>query len=296
MKIDFISDLHVDSHFHETTPVYEKGKGPQHFNSRGEFQYFDFEWFKTPDSSVLVIAGDISNNIAVSCKVLEQASEHYDFVIFTDGNHEHYNLSITYMPCVDIETTNNVFDNIDIIKEFIKSNPKLIYLDGVENLHFTLDNITFLGGNSWYDWSALIPYGYSYEDNYKAWQTHMKDAKRIDFKYVNPEVLANEFASDVEKFLKTNTNEIVLVTHTSPLVLLHSIIPGNFDYNALTSSFINSKLADVLDENVKTCLYGHTHDHKDLVLSNTRFVNNAYGYPHEFKKRGWKMKQITIGE
>ena len=98
-KIDIVSDLHVDQwnpNYNNKYPCGEISNNPYNF--------------KYPESDILVIAGDISDDINISIDTLNTASEYYDKVIFVDGNHEHvhkYPYLYTYDEIYDKIKKNN---------------------------------------------------------------------------------------------------------------------------------------------------------------------------------------------
>ena len=64
-SFDFVSDLHVEHHSNKMV-----------------------DW--NPKSDILVIAGDISNDMRISYDHLITIKD-YEYILFVDGNHEHYN-------------------------------------------------------------------------------------------------------------------------------------------------------------------------------------------------------------
>ncbi len=78
--MDIISDLHID-HWDVTIGVkYPCGSRIHH-----PFKI-------TPQSDILIVAGDISDDLELSLKYLDEVSKHYKKVLFVDGNHEHVNI------------------------------------------------------------------------------------------------------------------------------------------------------------------------------------------------------------
>ena len=105
MKFDLVSDLHID--------MWDK--------------QFHFDWLNEQKSDTLVIAGDISDHIDMSCEYVVKMQEYYKTVMVIDGNHEHQ----PRFPSVE-ESTNdykvrrNNSDNIEV--KYIKTTPGRILL------------------------------------------------------------------------------------------------------------------------------------------------------------------------
>ena len=80
MKIDLISDLHID-----------------HWNPKikslfaiGEVKNYPLDLGKETDrSKILIVAGDICDELNQSIDYLDHISQYYDKVLYVDGNHEH---------------------------------------------------------------------------------------------------------------------------------------------------------------------------------------------------------------
>ena len=61
-----------------------------------EKKKFPFE-FKKTNSEYLIVAGDISDTLNTSLNYLDQISDHYEKILFVDGNHEHVNIYLNYI-------------------------------------------------------------------------------------------------------------------------------------------------------------------------------------------------------
>ena len=86
MKIDYVSDLHVNHH----VPFVK---------NQLKWEQRTREWVRklsqNKEADVLVIAGDFSEFNQQSLWVLETFRESYEFVLFVLGNHDYYILSPT---------------------------------------------------------------------------------------------------------------------------------------------------------------------------------------------------------
>src|SRR5438309_10459367 len=91
MKLDVVSDLHVDIWFGTTqlhNPDKRMWEGEQ---EKSRFLHVDWRYVQNEGSDVLVIAGDTANNVDTTFDVVGAAAADYSYVLVVDGNHEHYN-------------------------------------------------------------------------------------------------------------------------------------------------------------------------------------------------------------
>jgi predicted phosphodiesterase len=282
MKIDFVSDLHVDVWWGKTLPYSVDGPQPRRVD--GTSQFVDWEWYRKQsgnDGDVLLIGGDISNNIEDVRSVVNNAAEVYKSVVFVDGNHEHHN-GQAY--------TNNMSQLVDMQSE------RITFLHTAVPC-FVKDDIAFIGANGWYDWRCYEP-DFSHNEAYEVWQRGMVDATKILFDDGKPDVLAAKQAEVLAQtvgLIAKSVQKIVMVTHTVPRVDVCVI--KHPSWNRSTPSFVNSAMNRVLQaegaEKIACWLYGHTHARQDIVLDGIRYVNNSVGYPHE-RVGGTYLKQIEV--
>jgi predicted phosphodiesterase len=81
MKIDYISDIHIDR-----------------WND-------DLSWLKTKKSDKIIIAGDVADSIDDVEYGLRKIKAYYDEIYYVDGNHEYENCRFAYQ-----EQKNNLRD------------------------------------------------------------------------------------------------------------------------------------------------------------------------------------------
>lgn len=293
MKIDVCSDLHVDNHFHQTSLICEPGEGPQswkkgHRGERAFFQHIDWEWYKNPDSTILVIAGDISNQHEDVMKVIDDALEVYEHVVYVDGNHEHYD---------DGEL--DVLDNCKLLHKRFEFKENVHYLDGHYRNHVEIDGVTFVGANGWYDFRCFESLGISYTQAIETWQARSNDSVHIRMgELVQPSNAARIHAERLaERVVSLPAGTpVVAITHSSPRAELMQWNPTDRDWNALTPAYVNTgmeqvRLADTYG-NIKYWIYGHTHDRKMTERDGITYVNNSRGYSREQGR--WFLVQLDV--
>ena len=128
ISIDLISDLHIDQW--STNHIMK--------HPYGEVKDKPFNLIKKSD--ILIIAGDISDDLDLSIKYINDISKYYEKILFVDGNHEHVN---AYPNLYEL----NYIDNkIKLLK-----NDKIIYLPDNE---YIINDKVFIGYCGWWDYNG----------------------------------------------------------------------------------------------------------------------------------------------
>lgn len=219
----------------------------------------------------------MSNNYVWSYNVVAEASQHYDHVLFVDGNHDHYN-----MPALE--------ENYDIkrgIKAYLTQGlPNVTFLYGFKGFK-VFEKTAFFGHNGWYDFK--VGFG-SFKDQFENWKEGMNDYKNITFKDGEwPHELAKSQANDLSKMVAEaqdddSIEEIVIVTHTIPTP---SGLMDNRPYNwmkidgAFVNTMMNGVVVNDVKKKIKVWTFGHTHHQQDYVENGIRYVCNPRGYRGE---------------
>jgi DNA repair exonuclease SbcCD nuclease subunit len=276
VKIDICSDLHVDGWMSQTRihdPSVRLWTG-EPFKST--YLYIDWAEYKNPDSEVLIIAGDISNTLMTSVEVVAAASAEYRYVVVVDGNHDHYSNEMT------VEAGHLKF------RELLSQYANVYLLDHETGL--LVDGIAFLGTTGWYDFRAYEGIGISDYLAKRTWGQYSNDSRYPTFECLGPEVLAMHEALGLANQVTTADmddaiHSIVAVTHMSPRADLMEWKAEDGIWNALTPSYVNTAMDQVLNQNIrgklKHWVYGHTHSRQVRDIQGVQYINNARGYPKE---------------
>lgn len=276
MKIDFCSDLHVDM-WHGTTQLHD----PERRMWTGEprestFLYIDWRYYKNPESRVLVIAGDISNNLITTQQVISAAAEEYEYVVVVEGNHDHYDGDMT------------VDQGMDFLTNALAQYPNVYYLKHDTGL--LVDGVAFLGATGWYDFKAYEGQGISDFTAKRVWNQYSNDSRYPKFDGRSVESYAAEQAINLATQVKTASEDsdikaIVVTTHMSPRADLMEWKVGDVLWNNLTPSYVNTAMSQVLNADVNKkiglWIYGHTHTRQMVEIDGVIYANNARGYPRE---------------
>lgn len=293
LKFDYCSDLHVDAWAH-VTQLHDRVNGPRIWTGvpyQSHSLIIDWEWYKTPDSTVLIIAGDLSNDLTHTIRTVKDAAAVYDQVVFVEGNHDHYQDALDG----DIET------NHKVIKDSLRLCPNVTHLDGEESVQ--VGATLFIGALGWYDWQGYSERGITAEVARDRWANGNNDSRAVDFgRFKDPSVRAMHDAEALRSQViwaqdEESIENIVVVTHTSPRVDLMQWSETNESWNTMTPSFMNVGMDRVIlaDEKkkIRHWVYGHTHHRQVVDIDGVLYSNNARGYPRE--NETWVMTQHVVG-
>ena len=248
MYVDIVSDLHIE-----------------HWDS------FPYDWQKNKQSNIVVIAGDISDDILLTVRELQKACKVYKYVIFVDGNHEsgkmerHLDASIT--------------DIYNYMQEF----PNFYSLH-----HDTciFDRIAFVGSCLWWNFenSNEIKNAFSKFMNIDT-VNHIHETANEHFFTIYSEVLKLQD--------NPNVDTIVIVTHTVPHYdLISNTYPSKEFYKPMYYNSLASYLFHI--PKVKYFIFGHSHDAKVQKLMDKICINNARGRPHDFNRQQYSSLLVDL--
>ena len=272
MLIDIISDLHIDQW---NSKIYTKYPLGNVVDSP----------FKLPksDARVLIIAGDIADDIDESMKYLNKLSKtnNYDKILFIDGNHEHVN---SYPMLFDVD---EIYKKIKSLK-----NNKVTYLP---KSPVKFGNTIIIGCCGWGDYenkkqSSInknmmyfkhwIP-SFTKTDNKKFINNVIKQSEK-DYCYLRDQLDIYEN--------KSNIKNIIVVTHTVPL---EQFCTKGTD---AVSVDLNTKFIKLLRKYTKIThwVFGHTHDSIECKIEGVHFICNPRGRPVDMNRTRYYLKTIEI--
>lgn len=284
MKIDIISDMHVE---HNTAWA-------DHPSNDGRSSIYP--WHVDQEADVLLIVGDCGNDPFTTLAVVEEAASFYKNVIFTDGNHEHYNGPRSVNGIVPTVGRNN-----ELFHRYTDERDNVTFVDG--DTWIEIDNTLFIGANGWYDWKA---YAFASRDQqHLDWKKSSNDSRMIRFDENGyPDKLAATHAqllADAVTWAQDDTriDNIVVMTHTIPHA--KGLVSDNHAWGYLNGSYHNTEMKRVWEADtnnkIKLWAFGHTHFHYDFDAEGIRFVNNSRGYASErYNSPFMGLKTVTLGE
>ena len=294
MNVDIISDLHIDSWNNNYKSKYITTTKHMPFNFE-DWQHQNINTTNEDQSTdrslnILIIAGDISDDMITSMKYLNDMHLSYDKVLLIDGNHEHaYKFPSLY--------SNE--ELIKIVDEYASEElkKKLVFLPEKD---FIANDTVFIGINSWWDYRKEDKdvVEYKQKNYFVRWMAHLTFDDSCNF-IVNVVNKAKKHATILRDKIKKYTNHpkiknIVITTHSVPL--------GSFCLDKYRDTEMNTFLEDIiLDDSVMDhenkkyyWIFGHTHSlHKD-IRHNISFLANPRGRPTDMNRETYKPERIVI--
>ena len=269
-SIDIVSDIHVDQWSTKYTSKYPCGdivNKPYSFNN--------------PLSNILIVAGDISDDIDLSIEILNDVSKFYKRILFVDGNHEHVH---NYPKLYPVEVINNKFKR--------NNNKKIVYLPKNE---FIINKTAFIGVCGWWNYNNMTTIENS-QDYFKKWIPHFKEKDNREFvhsvikqsieEYEHLKILLEMYEND------ESIENVIIITHTIPLL---KYCEKNGDDNSSTQ--LNTKMIDLINHGYKKLshwIFGHTHDHHEFKYNNIHFICNPRGRPEDFNRIKYQKKTVEF--
>ena len=262
LSIDLISDLHIDQWSSEYNIKYPYGiikDIPFHIDKK---------------SDILVVAGDISDDLNLSLKWMDEISHKYKKILFVDGNHEHVN---AYPNLYDINHIHNSVKSLN--------NDKIIYLP---NNEYIIDDVVFIGYCGWWDYDNKQSLE-SAKTYFNKWIPNFTEKDNIQF--MNNVLTRAEYENTkivelLKKYENDNSiNKIILVTHSV----------GHKDFKVVSKSTdYNTMFNDITSSKLKYWLFGHTHYQINNVVNNIQYICNPRGRPDDFNRIIYNTKTINI--
>lgn len=243
MKVDYISDLHLDFHI-------------KHDGNYEKWQQKTISFLETllPEEigEVLIIAGDLSHYNIQSYWILDYCSQVYQQVYFVFGNHDYYLVSggqrkkyrnDSILRDIELIALIAKLNNVNVLRDF-----DIVEYKGVK----------FAGSTNWYP---------------------LKEFKDKQFfnSISNDSRLISGFDIQVENYnemlsYKNMEDVDILVTHV-PTIILNS----HRKYDS-TSCYLN-ELKQIKARHV---ISGHVHEQGVYKKGHIKFYINALGYPSEW--------------
>lgn len=271
MKVDVVSDLHLDAY--------------EHFNLAKDIEKSFDRWFDGSEAMVLLVAGDVeqclgSDKNELSDRFFDYVTNRYDFVACVLGNHDYWNKA----PYYDKERYN--FNTM--VNMARKRYPKVAFPNAEEVLYY--DGFGIIGATMWTDvppssrymvMRAMSDYTmsvYPNGNNLNVDTTSRESNRVTDF-----------FMDTVEHNKETN---FIILTHHVPCEC--------YVYNGFNKvngyAFVHNLENFILDNpNIKLWAFGHTHVPVDTMLGDCHLVCNPHGYViHEHNFATYKVKTVEI--
>lgn len=239
MRVYAISDLHVDY--------------PE-----------NLEWTLSLDKTkfvndVLILAGDVTDDLELLTRVLQNLRECFSRLLFVPGNHELW-IRRGDEGC-SLEKFDNILrrcDELDVVTQPI-----------------CMEGVSFVPLFAWYDYS----FGEPDRQLRRAW----RDFKACKWpQYLSGDEAVNRHFLEInEPHLSLSNDTVISFSHFVPRIdVMPDAIPEKRRqiYPVLGSGALGEQIARLGSD---IHVYGHSHVNQDIFLGKTRFINNAFAYPDE---------------
>ena len=268
MNLEIVSDLHID----QWDPKFNIS------NPCGEVKNSPLKW--NLSDNILVIAGDISDDLDRTCKYLNELSNYYSTILFVDGNHEHVN----HYPCL--------YSNEEILKKINDyGNENVKYL---AKETYIKDNIAYLGYCGWWDYEKLDPEEIKrcmvYFDEWINYMDRQQSLEFISNVFQRAKEEGEKLQQRIEELQKNEeVKEIVVVTHCVPISNLTDEGRLGTEHNQKFQEILNKKYTKL-----KKWIFGHTHQHYNQNINGVQFLANARGRPEDFNRVNYSILKSKL--
>ena len=246
MKIDYISDIHINHyvHFKHNQLKWEKAT-----------REWTRELLTTKEGEVLILAGDFSEWNVQTAWFIDECSKYYERIYYTVGNHDYYLMSQN-----QLNKYGNSKNRVNELKEDVSHLENVIPLDGCID---TYKGVIFAGHPLWYKLETEFE-RYWYKEN-------SNDSRKIFYQegYKESHELLYEEAMTFYESLDGMKID-VFVSHIPPMDPPFSAYPYNACYVAPVPFLVG-----------KHWVCGHQHVCGEFELHGTQFHMNPLGYPGE---------------
>lgn len=256
-SVDIISDLHIE---------YWDTNIPNKYQ-HSIVKHKPFKLVPTQDADILVVAGDISDDLDLSMQYLQTLSEdypQYKRILFVDGNHEH----TPQLPnLVDPEHIRVQASKID----------RIIY---THRKSLVIGKTVFIGINGW--WSYSKTYNRELHSKYfEGWIPHLteKDANYFSHKvHVQSIVDCVRLKALLSKYESNpDIDNIVVITHTVPCRECTQDKYADTQYNEFMEYIVVKEEFKKLSH----WIFGHTHTRMKKKAHGITYLSNPRGIPRD---------------
>ena len=265
LNIDYVSDLHLTHYISKKESITKIDKLVQDKISM------------QVKGDILVVAGDIDEDINRVSELLYSCSKYYKKVIFVLGNHEYYIPVIKYIytdPMAE-EYNYNSMNKVYRLNEIFKDNKDIIILDKTNNTKglYTYNTFLLAGDTLWYKPVTLVDKLYNYP---------MQNDSRFILSELSKKDKIQKLHNDSISWYNNLPNNIdLIITHVPPFRNKNNSRGNNSCY-----------YTEVKEYKSPVWIYGHDHKEEDIIINNTRLVSNPWGYD----TKEFKVKTLTLSK
>lgn len=264
MKIDYVSDLHLDSHCRVDSGTKIK-KG---FISVSD--YYDIVFKGKQNSDVLIVAGDMGHNIFQVKQLFDMLAHDYQNILYCLGNHEYwYGIG-------NVRFNNYKEKNFTLNRTL--QNDRVKFMDGDV---VTINGVNIGGSSLWYDFTSAVTRGVDISRFNELCNQCFPDPSRMGLPNMD---CKGWFDVEYQKAKNIIEQCDVYFSHVGP----KEPDDINPEYDNFATGFFYFDGKELLDtERIKKWIFGHTHDViKETWLKENgdrvELLCNPIGYHSEF--------------
>ena len=282
MKIDYISDLHIDMYFDAHKELEEEA-------FRTLFEDIILDHGNRKPGNVLVIAGDLGHSNAQNQRMLFILQKlYYKDIVFVLGNHDYY-----LTEDLDSKQYKDSFERVSEMREWAGKQKHIHCLDGTV---VEIEGIKFGGCDGWYD--GTYAYRHFEQNSYlpkesvlaDLWRTSNIDPKRIK----GVKHFKELWEVERKKIHKVYRKCDVMVTHTNPSIKKDHWVESVRE-NKTNAFFTFDGLGYAKSGSMKYWLFGHTNTVNAYEAYGVQFKCNPIGYDDGSYMGDWsKIRSIEI--
>ncbi len=239
MKFFALSDIHVD--YPENLQWVQAIDAQQH------------------SDDVLILAGDVTDDLALLGLVFTLLREKFSDVLFVPGNHE------LWLREEDVDCSLEKFALIE----------KLCAAHDIKTQVTHYDRVSVVPLYSWYDFS----FGEPDRHLLRGWRDFR--SCRWPAELGDMAAVSRHFLSMNQDRLAVSNDTVISFSHFLPrLDVMPDRIPDKrrVVYPVLGSTALGEQISTLAPT---IHIYGHSHVNRSIELDSTRYVNNAFAYPSE---------------
>lgn len=218
---------------------------------------------------ILILAGDITDIQLLFIKSIEIIRRCFSEVLFVPGNHD-----LWVRRSGESDSLTKFQELLALLKQLdIKTNPCLIH------------NVAFIPLLGWYDFS----FGQPGKQLLAGWNDFNSCSWPDEW---GPHEINQYFLSLNQLETEFEAETIISFSHFLPNIeVMPSYIPieRRYIYPVLGTNQLEKEVRRAGSD---IHIYGHSHVNQDIILKGIRYVNNAFGYPHETRITRKKLKCV----
>ena len=217
-------------------------------------------------NDILVLAGDITDHIYSIEKIFRNLKKIFSEILYVPGNHDLW---------VQRGETGDSFEKL-------KRLGKMSLETGIRMKPYHTNGLSIIPLYGWYDYTFGLPS----KEIINEWMDYIACKWPAGY---DEEEITRYFISKNESSLHMTNKHTISFSHFVPRIdLMPSYIPAakRALYPVLGTNLLEDQI-----RRIGSCIhiYGHTHVNANVVKDGIRYINNAFGYPHELYISAKKM-------